>query len=74
MPKLSRPLYFVFVIQCIRCLCYQMLSRHFVLSCTVVIVKRKNYKKPYSLNIEINIWNSTYIQIYPPQIVGEARE
>jgi hypothetical protein len=23
-----------------------------------IILKRKNFKKPYSLNIEINIWNS----------------
>jgi hypothetical protein len=30
-----------------------------------MIVKRKNYKKPYSLNIEINIWNSNILMIWP---------
>ncbi len=51
-----------------------MLLRHIVLFCTVVIVKRKKYKKPYSLNIEINIWNSRYYQYTYSNREGEGGE
>ncbi len=59
LPNLTRILYAVSVNKCNCCRISSHVLNPLRIICTAIIVKWKNYKKnPYSLNIEINIWNS----------------